>query len=217
MSTAPRPPEPVDPWATIDRPAATVNLDGPTAYLGDPGRTVHLGPDQGATTVRTQQEVRFGPGVPVAPPAAPTWSTPTPARRPLWRRVTSLVSGLLTLALVGVVGFILWQRLSPLEVEGVTIAVPRPAGDRCDVSVDVVATVRTNGRSGAIRYQWLRSDALPSAVLTERVPRGQNTATLTLNWSFNGVGTATETATVNIVEPSAIQAGTEVVYRCGRG
>ncbi|MEO3778344.1 hypothetical protein ABGB16_16135 [Micromonospora sp. B11E3] len=164
-------------------------------------------------------EVRFGPGVPATPPGAPAWPVTAPASRPrpLWRRVVSVLSTLLTLALVAVVGLYLWERLSPLEVEGVTVAVPQPAGNRCDVTVDVVATVRTNGRGGVIRYQWFRSDASPGALLTERVGRGQRTVTLTLKWTFSGVGTTTETATVNIVEPSPVQAGARLAYRCRRG
>ncbi|GAA2703803.1 hypothetical protein ACFY2R_21490 [Micromonospora olivasterospora] len=164
-------------------------------------------------------EVRFGPGVPATPPGAPAWPATAPASRPrpLWRRGVSVLSTLLTLALVAVVGLYLFERLSPLEVEGVTVAVPRPAGNRCDVTVDVVATVRTNGRGGTIRYQWLRSDAPPGALLTERVGRGQRSATLTLKWTFSGVGATTETATVNIIEPSPVQAGVRLAYRCRRG
>ncbi|MGY0007521.1 hypothetical protein ACW0Q9_26855, partial [Micromonospora sp. I033] len=128
-----------------------------------------------------------------------------------------VLSTLLTAALLVVVGLYLWQRLRPLEVEGVTVAVPRPPGVACDVTVDVVATVRTNGRGGAIRYQWFRSDAPPGGLLTERVGRGQRTATLTLKWTFSGVGATTGTATVNIIEPSPVQAGTQVRYRCPGG
>ncbi|MBO3741326.1 hypothetical protein J5X75_27840 [Actinoplanes sp. NEAU-H7] len=202
--------------------------DERTARLGDPNATVHLsGPPlvptvhaggESEPTIRTHSEMRFGPGVPVTPVATPAWpATAPPARaRPLLRRLVSLVSGLLTLALVVVVGLYLWQRLRPLEVESATVAVPRPAGNRCDVAVDVVATVRTNGRGGTIRYQWFRSDAPPGPVLTERVGRGQHTATLTLTWTFTGVGTATETATVNIIEPSPAQATVPVAYRCRR-
>ncbi|GAA4601713.1 hypothetical protein BJY16_003986 [Actinoplanes octamycinicus] len=221
-------PLPADPWRTQHGPAPTVHLGGPTAYLGDPDRTTHLAgpgatspaphPDGSEPTIRTQAELRFGPGVPVTPVAAPAWPETAPARRRPWgRRLVSLVSGLLTLALVVVVGFYVWQRLSPIAVESVTVAVPKPAGTRCDVTVDVVATVRTNGKAGVIRYQWFRSDAAPGGILTERVGRGQRTATLTLRWTFAGVGTATETATVNIIEPSPVQAGTKVAYRCRRG
>ncbi|MFE9955678.1 hypothetical protein [Micromonospora sp. NPDC005299] len=164
-------------------------------------------------------EVRFGPGVPATPPPAPAWPAAPPARRPrpVWRRVVSVLSTLLTAALLVVVGLYLWQLLRPLEVEGVTVAVPRPPGVACDVTVDVVATVRTNGRGGVIRYQWFRSDAPPGGLLTERVGRGQRTATLTLKWTFNGVGATTGSATVNIIEPSPVQAGTQVRYRCPGG
>ncbi|WP_431877723.1 hypothetical protein [Micromonospora marina] len=160
-------------------------------------------------------ELRFGPGVPATPPPAPPWPTAPRIRpRPAWRRVVSVLSTLLTVVLLLTVGLHLWQRLRPLEIEGVTVAVPRPAGVACDVTVDVVATVRTNGRGGTIRYQWFRSDAPPGAVLSERVGSGQQTAALTLKWTFTGVGTTTGIATVNIVEPATAQAGTRVVYRC---
>ncbi|MFI2713348.1 hypothetical protein ACH495_24810 [Micromonospora sp. NPDC018662] len=163
-------------------------------------------------------EVRFGPGVPVTPPSAPAWPVAPPVRaRPVWRRVVSVLSTVLTAALLVAVGLYLWQRLRPLEVEQVSVAVPRPAGVACDVTVDVVATVRTNGRAGTIRYQWFRSDAPPGALLTERVGGGQRTATLTLRWTFSGVGATTGTATVNIVEPTPAQAGTRVSYRCPGG
>ncbi|MFI6133606.1 hypothetical protein [Micromonospora sp. NPDC051141] len=163
-------------------------------------------------------ELRFGPGVPATPPA-PAWPTAPPGRppRPVWRRVVSVLSTLLTAALLVTVGLYLWQRLRPLEIEQVAVAVPRPAGVACDVTVDVVATVRTNGRAGTIRYQWFRSDAPPGALLAERVGSGQRTATLTLRWTFGGVGATTGTATVNIVEPTPVQAGTRVSYRCPGG
>jgi hypothetical protein len=212
-------PPPADPWATIDRPAATVHLGGPdtTVNFNPADRTARLGSP--APTVRVHDQLRFGPGVPVPAAAAPSWPATTTAGRPRrrWRRLVSLLSSLLTLALLVVVGLYLWQRLSPLVVEGAQVAVPRPAGNRCNVTVDVVATVRTNGRSGVIRYQWFRSDASPGAILTEQVGRGQRTATLTLKWAFSGVGTTTETATVNITEPTPVQAGTQVAYRCRRG
>ncbi|GHJ53768.1 hypothetical protein Nm8I071_30750 [Nonomuraea sp. TT08I-71] len=173
----------------------------------------------GGTAPAPGGEVRFGPGVPATPPPAPAWPAGPTARRPrpVWRRVVSVLSTLLTAALLVVVGLYLWQRLRPLEVEGVTVAVPRPPGVACDVTVDVVATVRTNGRGGVIRYQWFRSDAPPGSLLTERVGRGQRTATLTLKWTFSGVGATTGSATVNIIEPSPLQAGTQVRYRCPGG
>lgn len=215
-------PPPADPWATINRPA-------PTVYLGDPDTTVSMGghpptptptpapAPTPAPTARVVDELRFGPGVPSKPVAAPEWPAKARRRRPLWRRTVSLISSLLTLALVVIVGLYLWQRLRPLVVEGATVAVPKPPGDSCNVTVDVVATVQTNGRGGMIRYQWFRSGQAPGAILTEQVGSGQRTATLVLKWTFSGVGSTTETATVNIIEPTPLQAGTKVAYRCRRG
>ncbi|MEH1102742.1 hypothetical protein [Micromonospora sp. CPCC 205561] len=130
--------------------------------------------------------------------------------------MVSVLSTLLTVALLAAVGLLLWQRISPLELTGVTVAVPRPAGDRCDVTVDVVATVTTNGRAGVVRYQWLRSGSAPGSLLTERIGRGQRTVELTLRWAFSGVGTTTETATVNVTSPSPVQAQAPVSYDCRR-
>ncbi|MFI7250638.1 hypothetical protein [Micromonospora chalcea] len=183
-----------------------------------PDRTVGARTVSGAPAPAPGGELRFGPGVPVTPPPAPPWPTAPPIRpRPAWRRVVSVVSTLLTAALLLTVGLYLWQRLRPMEVEQVSVAANRPAGVACDVTVDVVATVRTNGRAGTIRYQWFRSDAPPGAVLTERVGSGQHTATLTLKWTFSGVGTTVGAATVNIIEPAPMQAGTRVSYRCPGG
>jgi hypothetical protein len=213
-------PPPTDPWATINRPAATVRLGGADAR-GGADETVtmparHPNPDP-ASTIRAVDQMRFGPGVPQSPPPPTTPGWPATAPRKRRRRLVSMLSSLLTLALLVVVGLYLWQRLRPLEVESATVAVPRPAGNRCDVTVDVVATIHTNGRSGAIRYQWFRTGAAPGAILTEQVGQGQRTASLTLKWTFSGVGSATETATVNIIDPAPLQAGTHVAYRCRRG
>ncbi|WP_205801964.1 hypothetical protein [Micromonospora thermarum] len=202
-----------------EAPRATATGPG-TVFGGPTGRPVAQGGARtpGTPPPPTGGELRFGPGVPAAPPSAPAWPSlaPPPRRRPLWRRATSVLSTLLTVVLVAVVGLYLWQQLRPLEIDGVTVAVPEPAGDRCDVTVDVVATVSTNGRAGEIRYQWLRSGSAPGAVLTERVGRGQRTVDLTLRWSFSGVGRTTETATVNITAPSPAQARTAVSYACRR-
>ncbi|PGH44736.1 hypothetical protein COO58_10085 [Micromonospora sp. WMMA1996] len=206
-------------------------VTGPPTAAYRPGSTGPAAPTAGAYRDPTARavsgvpapasggELRFGPGVPATPPPPPAWPVAPPIRppRPLWRRVVSVLSTLLTAVLLVTVGLYLWQRLRPLEVEQVAVAVPRPPGIACDVTVDVVATVRTNGRAGTIRYQWFRSDAPPGALLSERVGSGQRTATLTLRWTFSGVGATTGTATVNIIEPAPVQAGTRVSYRCPGG
>ncbi|GAA3776962.1 hypothetical protein [Micromonospora maritima] len=199
---------------TSTGPAAPTAGATAGAYRDPTARAV-----SGAPTPAPGGELRFGPGVPATPPPPPAWPVAPPIRppRPVWRRVVSVLSTVLTAALLVTVGLYLWQRLRPLEVEQVAVAVPRPPGVACDVTVDVVATVRTNGRAGTIRYQWFRSDAPPGALLSERVGSGQRTATLTLKWTFSGVGATTGTATVNIIEPAPVQAGARVSYRCPGG
>ncbi|MFI7026002.1 hypothetical protein ACIBMZ_25125 [Micromonospora sp. NPDC049900] len=218
------PPPSGEPTIHLDATEATVHL-GAAEPTADLGRTEAANATAAATarggalaapTTGPGGELRFGPGVPAAPPSAPAWpaGVPAPRRRSLWRRSVSVLSTLLTLVLLVAVGFWIWQRLSPLEISGVSVAVPEPAGQRCDVTVDVVATVRTNGRPGTVKYQWLRSGSAPGALLTERVGPGQRTVELTLRWTFSGVGSTTETATVNVVSPSSAQAVTEVAYSC---
>ncbi|WP_208813431.1 hypothetical protein [Micromonospora echinofusca] len=202
-------------------PATPVATGVPTATAGSTptGRYEPTGPTgpTGPAGPPPGGEIRFGPGVP-PPPTAPAWRAqpPPPARprRSVWRVVSSVLSALLTLALLAAVGLYLWQRLSPLEVTSVSVAVPQPPGNRCDITVDVVATVRTNGRAGTITYQWLRTGATPSNLLTEQVGRGQRTVELHLKWSFSGVGTTRETATINITTPSPVQGATSFVYDC---
>ncbi|MFV2114438.1 hypothetical protein ACFHW0_19155 [Micromonospora sp. LOL_025] len=214
------------PWAAAQSAPRQWNTGATAVGAGHgtaTGRTTGSAPGTlfggptGAAATAPGGEVRFGPGVPATPPPAPAWPAPAPPRRrPVWRTVTSVLSTLLTVALLAVVGLYLRQRISPLEVTGVTVAVPQPAGDRCDVTVDVVATVSTNGRAGEIRYRWLRTGSAPGSLLTERVGRGQRTVELTLRWAFSGVGTTTETATVNVTSPAPVQAETPVSYDCRR-
>ncbi|RIV41561.1 hypothetical protein [Micromonospora radicis] len=214
--------EPTVPASTGER---TETLAAPTATRGTATVTGVVAAGTGgertgalaAPTAGPGGELRFGPGVPSTPPSAPAWPvppTPRPARPSAWRRFVSVLSGLLTLVLLAAVGLWIWQRLSPLEIVQVSVAVPQPADRRCDVTVDVVATVHTNGRAGVVQYQWLRSGSAPGALLDERVGWGQRTVELTLRWTFSGVGSTTETATVNIVSPAPVQAGTEVTYSC---
>ncbi|QOC91794.1 hypothetical protein [Micromonospora craniellae] len=207
---------PYQPPGTVAATSATGGTPG-GAYPGRSGTVRTTAARSGALAAPTTGpggELRFGPGVPAAPPSAPAWPAPPPRRRSLWRRLVSALSTVLTLALLAAVGLWIWQRMNPLEISGVSVAVPRPAGERCDVTVDVIATVRTNGRPGTIEYQWLRSGSAPGTLLTERVGPGQRTVELTLRWTFSGVGSTTETATVNIVAPSSTQAVTEVAYSC---
>lgn len=202
---------------TTAAPAAAAPVAEATRLARRPPGAQVVGPEAaaGPPAQRGGGEVRFGRGVEAAAPSG--WRRPPTAparpRRSPWRVLSSVLSSLLTIALLAAVGWYLWQRINPLEVTSVTVAVPEPPGEACDVTVDVVATVQTNGNAGTLKYQWLRSGE-PSGSLSEQVARGQRTVTLHLKWSFSGVGTTTETAKILINEPTPAQGETTFTYSC---
>lgn len=177
-----------------------------------------------AAPARVPGEVmRFGSGV--APP--PSWTgaaSASPPPRPRGRRkrrITSVLSGLLTVAILAAVGwYLLRDKLNPLVVEAATVAVSADAGavdgviSACDVQVDVVGTVTTNGGSGAVEYEWIRNDGKTTGILVERLARGTTNAQLHLFWEFKGRGTFNAVATLKVHSPAQLEAKTEFTYRC---
>src|SRR5690606_33839230 len=103
-------------------------------------------------------------------------------------------------------GYLWWQRQNPLAVTAATVAPAEPPGDQCDVTVDVVGTVQTNGRPGTITYQWIRSDGETSGVLDQTVAAGAASVQVHLFWSFSGRGRYDATATLQILAPSPMEA-----------
>jgi hypothetical protein len=160
--------------------------------------------------------LRFGPGVDAAG-RAPAWRAGGSRRRRRRRdRLRALASGLLTLAvLAGVGGYLWWQRQNPLQVTAVVVAPAQPPGEECDVTVDVVGTVQTNGRGGTVTYQWIRSDGEMSAVLDQTVPDGSASTQVHLFWAFSGQGRYQAVATLKVLAPTPMQASGEFTYACG--
>lgn len=179
-----------------------------------------------ATTVRrTPGEVmRFGAGV--APPvwdSAETRKLPT-VRRPgrAKRRITSAISGLLTVGLLAAVGwYLLRDRLDPIVVTGASAAVSPESGvvdgvvRACDTQVDVVGTITTNGRGGAIEYEWLRNDGHTTGIIVENVADGTTAAQVHLFWEFKGRGSYDAVATLKIHSPGPAEAKAQFTYSCG--
>ncbi|MFD3457724.1 hypothetical protein ACFWVC_36785 [Streptomyces sp. NPDC058691] len=194
---------------------------------------VPAGPSRAATRVepaltlpdRVDGEVmRFGPGVTPAaaarasvavevwhgtlrPPAVPGDGTARRRRRP--RRY--VLAGVVLLA---VLAYLAWQRFGPgLSVREVTVTAV-PSAPSCDSRVDVVATVRTNGRAGTITYRWLRNDGTSSDTLYEKVPRGRDTTRLHLLWTFHGRGTYDARAELRLSAPGSRSATAAFTYEC---
>ncbi len=157
--------------------------------------------------------LRFGPGAPASPGVADTWKArPAPRRR---RRMRAVRAALLTLVVIaGALAWLWWQRGGPLSVTGVTVAPATDPADACDVTVDVVGTIHTDGRGGVVTYQWLRNDGQTSEVLHEIVPPGRDDAVVHLRWSLTGQGTYDATATLSVLTPDPIVGSTEFTYDC---
>jgi hypothetical protein len=149
---------------------------------------------------------RFGPGL----TGAPKWSGPAPRRR------RSPKGGVLFggLALAAVLAFFLLWRPDPVVLTGAEVAPAAPVGQACDVTVDVVGTIRTNGRAGTIGYRWLRSDGESSEPLTQTVEAGQTSAQVHLFWTLSGKGRYPATATLEITQPQPLTATGGFTYSC---
>ena len=172
--------------------------------------------------------VSFGPGVPM--PAAPArdratalWRgdvspSPSPeavdlARR---RRGQRWILPLTVLILViAVLIYYFWGRgpSTELAVTGVTVQ-PSATAVSCDGTERLTAEVTTNGGSGTLEYQWLRSDGTVSGKLTQPVAQGSKHVSIVLEWSFEGYGSMDATATFSVLSPGTQRADTAFTYHC---
>ncbi|WP_455353877.1 hypothetical protein [Streptomyces sp. SYSU K217416] len=171
--------------------------------------------------------LRFGPGVTAAAhhhggrdSTATVWHGTLPGRTPPppGRRTRRFAGprryALATVVLLGVLGFLAWQRYGPgLAVRSVTVQTA-PQGPACDAAADITAVVRTDGRPGTLTYRWLRSDGTTSGELREHVARGQHEARLHLLWTFHGRGEYRARAELLITSPTRHTAATGFTYRC---
>ncbi|MEV6522817.1 hypothetical protein AB0M43_12795 [Longispora sp. NPDC051575] len=171
-----------------------------------------VGPGDGSDV-----RLRFGGGIPAgveeawkAGPPAPPKSAKKAGKR--WRRI---VGGLVTGAIIGgVVGYFWWYNAHPLKVTAAQVAPATAPGTACDVTVDVVGTVTTNGRPGTVTYQWLRSDGEATQELSQSVPSGTKSVPLHLHWKFSGKGEYQAKATLRILGPNPTEAAGEFTYSC---
>ncbi len=173
-------------------PAATKELTGPRGLAAD-----------GAATAR---------GTAVLPDTR--WPTPPPRPRKR-RRWRAAVSTLITAVILGAVGVIFWQRTHDhLKVTAVAVAPAHLPGDHCNVTVNVVGTVKTNGLGGTVSYQWIRGGGLTSPVSAVTAARGHATLRVVLQWSFHGRGTYHAAARLRVLTPDAASGQTAFAYSC---
>ncbi|MFG1811346.1 hypothetical protein [Streptomyces sp. NPDC049040] len=162
---------------------------------------------------------RFGPGVPGSDTTAAWHGTlrpgdgmpPTGGRG----RRRALRGWLLPAAvLLGVLAYLLWQRFpAAVRVDAVTVR-QIPGVQGCHSTVRVVGTLRTSGGPGTVRYRWRRSDGTVSDELRQHVGRGGRSTAVTLLWTFDGPGSLTATATLDVLGPQQRSAATTFRYHC---
>jgi serine/threonine protein kinase len=205
----------------VEAARATVRADSPVgAASGRVGSAEELAGFQG----KVDSAVPVGP-VGAGSSAGTSGSATRPAgwggpdsdprvRRPRGR--WAIVSAFLLLAVVGAaVTFVLLRPHGALAVTAVAVAPaspPRPG--QCDVTVNVIGTIVTNGRSGAVMYQWTRSDGTTSPVQTATIASGRLSEQVHLYWTIRGRGTIHASARLRVLSPSVQAASTSFVYSC---
>lgn len=171
-----------------------------------------------------QQDVnlRFGQGVPPAPPAWQLAAQPAPPprrKKPIGKRIAAFFSALTTVALLVIAGYVAWnwwqERSNAVQVTKVTVTpVVPPVTAECNVNVDVVGLIETDGQAGIIKYEWLRNDGETSGLLEQAVKKGERSVQVHLFWRFQGKGSREAEATLRILEPSAVQGSSKFTYSC---
>lgn len=169
--------------------------------------------------------VRFGPGVPAqaapAPDRAtaiwrgevrPVGSTAQPAAASRSRRWIMPLTVLILV--IAVLIYFLWGRTSdPVAVSSVAVR-PSAATVTCGQTERLSAVIATNGGSGKLTYQWVRSDGTTSDVLTQNMNKGEHQTAVTLLWNFDGYGTLDATATLHILSPGNASGSAAFRYTC---
>ena len=118
------------------------------------------------------------------------------------------------LVLAGVFAYLLLWHPDPLVLTGAEAAPAAQPGQACDVTVDVVGTIHTNGKAGTIAYRWLRSDGESTGPLTQTTEVGKPDVQVHLLWTLSGKGSYPATATLEISQPRPLSAVGRFTYSC---
>jgi peptidoglycan/LPS O-acetylase OafA/YrhL len=181
-----------------------------------------VAPGQPPTYIPPQSEiVRYGPGVPASVPASQAgpeaervWRTgrlPEPSRRPL--RLRRLFGSALTVILLAASGVVLYLHFhhAPFHVTGVAIVKQTKNG----CVDDVTGRITTNGAAGTVSYQWVfRPGQQAPQPLSQSVVGGQPALYVTAAVEGQVHGSASQTATLQVLGPDQRTASTAVIVRC---
>ncbi|WP_225849300.1 hypothetical protein [Streptomyces sp. HPF1205] len=214
-----------DSWSSRAAPPTAATTAAPAA---EPDGTVPQQPRTPDGAPYTGGLRRFGPGVPGPDTTAATARTAAvwhgtvrpgePGTVPAGedrRRRRALRGWLLpVVVLLGVLAYLAWQHFpSPVKVDGVAVR-EDTAVQGCHSTAKIIGTLRTSGGAGTVRYRWRRSDGTVSDELRQHVARGRRTTDVVLLWTFDGPGSLTATATLDVLAPQHRSASTTFAYRC---
>ncbi|SDH39750.1 hypothetical protein SAMN05421505_11540 [Sinosporangium album] len=204
-----------------------VTLLGAPAPPGDLGSTQHPYKSGGDDT--RGDEVRFGPGVPVPTEAESIWRAGRERlqtvhaqprhdqRAALWRRGRTIGAAVVFAVIVVAVVLVYLNQGPALAVSAVDIKAPKKV-QGCGTTVTISGTIKTNGSSGEVRYEWLRNDRKEPIRQTDTVSSGSTSHEVSLKWTVEGPGDFTGIATLRVLSPIAeggkVQDKATFTYRC---
>ncbi len=231
-------------WSAGQVPTGVPGLDaagggvaaGPGPGGGGDGEAVTLLalPEGGsAAPQRTDDVMRFGPGVPAETAAAQIWRSgrdqqttvagrdrprgPRPRRRGRRTAWSAAVSALIVTGLI--LAWLLIPRgdAPPLAVTGVQVRGPSKTIG-CDKTAGFIGVITTNGQAGEVRYQWRQSDGHRNKAQVQTVAQGQKSTRVPLKWNVTGPGTRKFTATLRVLSPvtseEPLEAKASFTYKC---
>jgi hypothetical protein len=214
------------PPAQDARPVLPTEVESPypPAHAGPVYQSTRTGPGEPAVDQGSGPApgfMKYGPGVPPAPPADAgqtaerIWRTgrldQPPRRRP--RRARGLAGAALTVILLAASAVVLYLRLhhAPFHVTGVEIA--RQTRNGC--AVNVTGQISTNGAAGNVTYQWLiQPDQQAPQPLSQSVVAGQDAVDVTVAVQGSGHGRASRTVTLEVLGPDSRTTSTRVNLHC---
>lgn len=161
--------------------------------------------------------VRYGPGVPAAPPAARVeltaervWrGSPGPRRRRA--RLRQVLGSALTVILLAASGVLFYLRFHHVPLHVTRVAIVRSGGAACRLTV--TGQISTNGRPGTVTYQWLFPTG-PPQTLHQSVSPGQSTVDVQVMADGSGHGMASQLVWLQVLGPDRRTASEYILVSC---
>ena len=124
-----------------------------------------------------------------------------------------LASSALTVILLAASGVLLYQRFHHVPLQVTSVAITRRAVPGC--GLELSGRITTNGGVGTVTYRWLFSPGQQQpAPLKQSVSAGQKAVYVTVAVDGSGHGSASQKATLQIIDPDRRAASAIVSLSC---